>query len=561
MNKKLLTMGLAALLMAGCSSDDVVGGEGDKGGASAVKGYVGITIALPSTSASRAVDSYEEGSPEEYAVNDVTLLFFNNGDELKQVTQFKAGDFTWTPAEGNHDGITTETVLPVVPLKDNSATNVLAIVNNNNSLLKVTSSTLDGNGLIENAGSLKDKTDVAITDKSTLLQAIENTNVTAFTSNGYFMSSAAISNLTNDGDRLFTVVVPKESKQEAMDNAKNTVIHVERIVGKATVKHATGANWIADWTYVIDNGTSAFNDDRIEFQRWALDLTNTKTYPFHKVSTEAGQANGSDKWTALFFGGNQNRYMWAIDPNYSADGSADLAKTDVANVNNVNNALNAPLYCLENTFNLRFMKQPQTTRLLLKAKYTPNSRIGDTSRGDLDAVGWFRLGEGTQAYTLQGIEAELLKMAKVIDSDATAVTVSNPTPGKNAFAETGANKIEVTTSGAAWTTTEYTKLINMAGKLTYFKNSMCYYPVLIKHFAQTWSGQDYLTLDPNDNAFLGRYGIVRNNWYEITINSVSAPGEPVYPTVPDLADDVTNYYIQATVKILDWAKRSQSVDL
>lgn len=557
MNKKLLTMGLAALLMAGCSSDDVVG-ENNDGDASAVKGYVGITIALPSTSASRAV-VYDEGTPEEYAVNDVTLLFFNGDDELKQVTQFKAGDFTWTPAEGSPDGITTETVLPVVPLKYKDATNVLAIVNNNNDLLQVTSSTFDGNGLIADAGSLKDESDVSIMNKTTLLQAIENTNVTAFTSNGYFMSSAAISNLT-DGDRLFTVVTPKESKQKAMDNAKNTVIYVERIVGKATVNHATGGNW-TDWTYEIDDAASVFNDDKIEFQTWALDLTNTKTYPFHKVSAEAGKNNGFDEWTVGDFTGNQNRYMWAIDPNYSADGAADLA---VTSVENVNNALNKPLYCLENTFNLPFMKQPQTTRLLLKAKYTPNSCIGTGSRGTLDNTGWFRLGEGTQAYTLQGIEAELLKMAKVIDPQATGVTVSNLKVGKNAFAETGdINTIVVNTgSGTSWSTPEYTKLINMAGKLTYFENSMCYYPVLIKHFAQPWINEDYLNYpNHNNNDFLGRYGIVRNNWYEITINSVSAPGEPVYPTVPDLADDVTNYYIQATVKILDWAKRSQSVDL
>ena len=557
MNKKLLTMGLAALLMAGCSSDDIVGGEGDKGGASAVKGYVGITIALPSTSASRAVE-YEEGTPEEYAVNDVTLLFFS-GDELKQVTQFKAGDFTWTPATDNGDGITTETVLPVVPLKDQTATNVLAIVNNNNSLLQVTSSTVDGNGLIATAGSLKDKSNADITNKATLLKAIESTNVTAFTSNGYFMSSAAISTSADATDKLFTVVVPKESKQEAMDNAKNTVIYVERIVGKATVKHATGADWTADWTYVIDNVTSVFNGDQIEFKNWALDLTNTKTYPFHKVSQEGSAGNGYTVWTAADFSGNQSRYMWAIDPNYSADGAADL---DVTSVAAVTNDLNKPLYCLENTFNLPFMKQPQTTRLLLKAKYTPNSCTGTTARGDLDAVGWFRLGEGTQAYTLQGIEAELWAMAKVIDPAATGVTVSAMKVGKNVFSESGDNKIEVATTGTPWTTTEYTKLINMAGKLTYFEKSMCYYPVLIKHFAQTWIDEDYLSYaDPNDNAFLGRYGIVRNNWYEITINKVSAPGEPVYPTVPDLADDVTNYYIQATVKILDWAKRNQSVDL
>lgn len=558
MNKKLLTMGLAALLMAGCSSDDIVGGEGDKGGASAVKGYVGITIALPSTSASRAVE-YEEGTPEEYAVNDVTLLFFN-GNTLKQVTQFKAGDFTWAPAEDNGDGITTETVLPVVPLVDKNATNVLAIVNNNSSLLKVTSSTItESTGLIAtgNEGSLKDKNDNAITDKATLLQAIEGTDVSAFTGNGYFMSSAAIST-SADADKLFTVIEPKETKLEAIENADNTIIHVERIVGKATVQHAA-AGW-TNWTYKITTSTSAFYEDQIEFKNWALDLTNTKTYPFHKVSTEAGKDNGFDKWMEVsLFEGNQKRYMWAIDPNYSADlGTGELAPTAVANVDK---DLGAPLYCLENTFDANHMTQPQTTRLLLKAQYTPSAAhvTGDDTKGSVTGLGWFRLGESTQAYTLNGIETELLAKAKVIHSEATAVTVSNLKVGKAAFSKAGDNQISVT--GGTWNDDDLDKLINMAGKLTFFQEGFCYYPVLIKHFAQPWSGENYLIGAANDNDFLGRYGIVRNNWYEITINKVSAPGEPVYPTVPDLADDVTNYYIQATVKILDWAKRSQSVDL
>ena len=45
------------------------------------------------------------------------------------------------------------------------------------------------------------------------------------------------------------------------------------------------------------------------------------------------------------------------------------------------------------------------------------------------------------------------------------------------------------------------------------------------------------------------------------LNSISAPGEPTIPTPADSPDDVTNYYISATVKIMDWAVRKQSVNL
>ena len=61
--------------------------------------------------------------------------------------------------------------------------------------------------------------------------------------------------------------------------------------------------------------------------------------------------------------------------------------------------------------------------------------------------------------------------------------------------------------------------------------------------------------------YLGRYGIVRNNWYELELGKVSAPGSPTVPELSDKADDEQKYYLQATVKIMDWAVRKQSVDL
>lgn len=66
----------------------------------------------------------------------------------------------------------------------------------------------------------------------------------------------------------------------------------------------------------------------------------------------------------------------------------------------------------------------------------------------------------------------------------------------------------------------------------------------------------------NNLNWLGRYGVLRNNWYDLTINKISYPGYPDVPEVkPNTPDDEDIKYINVSVKTLDWAKRSQSVDL
>lgn len=65
-----------------------------------------------------------------------------------------------------------------------------------------------------------------------------------------------------------------------------------------------------------------------------------------------------------------------------------------------------------------------------------------------------------------------------------------------------------------------------------------------------------------NDEYLGRYGVLRNNWYELSVNKVSNLGYPEVPEVkPEKPDDENDKYINVEVKILDWAKRSQSIDL
>ena len=100
-----------------------------------------------------------------------------------------------------------------------------------------------------------------------------------------------------------------------------------------------------------------------------------------------------------------------------------------------------------------------------------------------------------------------------------------------------------------------------AGIATYL-NGEAYYIARVKHFNELthWNaGQAY----GSDNAaFLGRYGVLRNNWYDLSVNSISGLGYPEVPEVkPTVPDDENDQYINVEVKILDWAKRSQSIDL
>lgn len=91
-----------------------------------------------------------------------------------------------------------------------------------------------------------------------------------------------------------------------------------------------------------------------------------------------------------------------------------------------------------------------------------------------------------------------------------------------------------------------------------------YYIARIKHF-----GDNLTPWNPGDKNYggdnlnwLGRYGVLRNNWYDLTVNSISGPGYPDVPEVkPNTPDDEDTKYISVSVKILDWAKRSQKVDL
>lgn len=381
------------------------------------------------------------------------------------------------------------------------------------------------------------------------------------------------------------------TKEEAHSKPGATV-HVERGLAKVTVGSSSTSDYFA--TAGASATGNKYKSDNVRITSWALDVINNYSFPVHVTAGLKGgltskssqtvpsypeiwsNINGkTDRFVSqLTAAGAFKRVYWGIDPNYSMDLS-DLTKCKaqftLAEANetgvtwNNGSGSDKPLYCLENTFDIYHMKQGQTTRVLLKATYTPSAVATETDKT------FFMIGNSSDIWTVTSLAEQIKSKAEEVLKTTTDVTVKL----KGNLLEGGTHKLDVTNveikSGEDDKTANVVDEINTklgfdlskgVGIKTY-KDGVSYYIARIKHFGDDFTkwnpGETYGT---DNEKYLGRYGVLRNNWYDLTINSISGPGYPDVPEVkPDVPDDEDTKYINVNVKILDWAKRSQTLDL
>lgn len=338
---------------------------------------------------------------------------------------------------------------------------------------------------------------------------------------------------------------------------------------------------------VKNKATTKPTKSQVTFSNWALDITNQKTFAVHNI-------DGLSKdfpaiWTTERFTGTNNRVYWGTDPNYNlAELNTNDAKRkeefnfitapseinkDFTNTTNTN-----PVYCLENTFNLANMYQGQTTRVIFKATYTPKDDTGK-SLAEQDGT-FYTIGNMTNILNEAALKTAVNTAATSVLPDCTVDYTNLKTEGSHVITLTDIKDSTGTTlvadkvySGKKGT--EIVKEINdklglidgaghaeaMVGINTYAQG-VTYYIARVKHFGSLtpWnSGESYGT---DNGKYLGRYGMLRNNWYELTVGNVYGPGYPGVPPVdPNQPDDENEKYLSVSVKILSWAKRSDTVDL
>lgn len=271
-------------------------------------------------------------------------------------------------------------------------------------------------------------------------------------------------------------------------------------------------------------------------------------------------------------------------------------------------------YTPENTFDVAHQTVKNTTRLIVAAKINDGKTFITLTENakvlyNVDPVG------GVDPYTTNGYIQKYLSDAlanRISIREWAQTNLQNPALANwsdNLFrielvdempaaelGKTGANiknpgrkiaKISLNTAYANYKSADYaTAVANFEAikatqqaylyesfPLHYYQSGIAYYQVLIKHFgdAETpWAANnDMINIPTGQNSiygtepaasenFLGRYGIVRNNWYLLQIAGVSAIGSSVVPPLNDDPDDNISNYMSVHVNILPWVKRQQT---
>lgn len=590
--KHLFGLAVIAAMTASCSSNEDLGTAGSGTGTNeAGVGYVAFNINLPtqSGSSSRAGsenDQFDAGTPNEYDVKDATLLIFEGSSESS--AQFK-GAYTLDTApwkdNDQTDNITT-TSATIVKQIDTPASSdhcyALVVLNKNDVF------TVD-----ETAKTITLKGATA-TFSGTYKNFAESLSEEDLTKNGFYMANAPLASKAGGakdptGAEINTLATLDGKIKEKESEAKSAPaqIYVERGVAKVTMQNTSPTT--------VDGSTKFGGTSTVDFKitSWVLDNTNKKTYLVRST-------DGFDDWTSLasnsttllaankfrFVGSNavaDNLYRtyFAKDANFDQTGNtAALTAGDLVTSTNptfVDKFGNDyPQYCFENTFDAACQNDQYTTRVLIKAKLNSGETFY-VFNGDQNTI-----------YPIDKVKNEIKKYYLIeneawIKANVTPATGKSEVNGDDLDVEItdAAGKVSITSitfksgvtvSSSATVPTNYDEVLKRIGSIDEYKNGESYYFVRIKHFGDDmtpWntnettkpSTSSIYPVDHQAGNYLGRYGVLRNNWYDIAVEGVKGLGSAVVPTVTPNTDDELKSYIAVKINVLSWAKRSQNVVL
>lgn len=546
--KHLIPVAALSIVMASCSSDEPSGNNGKNPGTDeSGESYVSIAINLPSTTGSRAVaddgtienDNFTDGIPAEYAVANSWLVMFEGTDATeataKITNKYKLEQLRpWNTEGTNMDNVTVtaQTTRKIQAKPENSARNWALVVLNAPSQAFMDTHFATGKTLED------------ITTDATITQADMNN------ANGFFMTNAPTLNsagnaavtLVNLSGKIFTT-------EEAAKNSPAVDIYVERGVAKVMVNKS----------YTDDQEINLGSEKaKVDVTAWNLDITNEKSNLVRNV-------DGINSWiqggTSRFFSASSKRIYWARDINY--DNTTDF--NVFARANDANLTLGSSVYCLENTFNVAHMRQNETTRIIFKAQLK-------NADGEVLPT-FFTIGNSTVKYTETSL-CNLIKAQAVanIDGKADGTKYSVTLKANMSYAGTHHvenNTVTVTYDGTALTDDELEKIDTGIGNINAYNGGVCWYVGRIKHFGDQycpWKSGDP-TYGEAENAetaaknYLGRYGVLRNNFYEITVEGIETLGSPTIPDPVNQPDDENTYFISFKVNMHSWAKRTQNIIL
>lgn len=579
MKKLFFSVILVAAALVGCTSDNEVKPNAGEVGAGE-KGFVGFSIQLPTTSGTRANDDFNDGKPvpAEYKVNNATLFLFAGDTEAE--AKFVAA-YPMNITSFDNEGIDTEqcTTEGIITseISKPAETNLYAFV------------MLNQNGMYS-ANSLNG---TALTAGTTTFADFSKIELTALGSeDNLLMTNAPVSNKTAgaaapEAGAEITVLAKLDANKIYATQAKAQAnpageVYVERAAAKITVSTSVNGNADSDEAAIDADANVKYSKASI---KWAVNNVNEKYYNARQMKKEwlplvadgsEGTVNASTKYRfasgAAIHEGVVRTY-WAEDMNY--DTNVQTFTTNPTKVQIINKASEGKsVYVTENTFDVAHQKDKYTTGLSVSATFNGGkdfyiaSTYGDNNI--LQATSAEGTGEKVQDYISKYLYNNNNDFKAWIDDKGTDAAQFSVTMTNDAVNGTAS---VATVSGTEIPSSINADYINSLITFKYYAGGVAYYNVLIKHFGDSetpWNSELHKVnniegvygTDPTATAnFLGRYGIVRNNWYKIDIQGISQIGDPIVVTPGDTPDDKVKNYISVKIHILPWAVREQSVIL
>lgn len=509
-----------ALLTTSCSSNDEAL-NGGNGASNDGNTYAQIAISVANSATTRAdgnnTGDEVYGEDNEYTVNDLTVVLADkNGIAMQVITP------TLKTATNSDEG-DDKLIRVTEPFKCTPGTyNVYVLANYKNCQDKL-------------SPIIKGSTDMKA------VFGLDDYTILSKSGNFFMTNASAPTEQTIDKDATgnATKTEVDDAGKEMTDGKTNLnllTVDVERAVSKVTfnndVNHLSfdikqGDNTIAKATLV---GVSLINLNKKMF------LVKDK-----QTATFAPIANTKD-------------WPYPLDPNYN-ETSIDKGYCEANFFQTEASSFPAPstakFYCPENTMEASAQLNGQTTGVVYKVKYTPQAKYYTELAKD-----------GTDNYSQ--MFAKVLNLADkdedITDKIFTEATTADKADGTfysyNGYVfktKAGARLYKaIATNPGADAATVNTAFKDKASDddIQTYAEGYCYYTAWIKHNPDG----GYMQQD--------KYGVVRNFWYELTVNSIKKLGysKPTYknPTDPD---DKAEASIQVQVNIKKWRWVKQNVDL
>lgn len=573
--------------------------------------------ANPLTRADDTESDYTNGSDDEGKVGKVRFYFFNqNGGAYNLANSVPAGvnfldeDFTNREQTTNDNPATVE--------RRTAATLVLDGVDGNTVPASVVA-IVNPDALVATNGL-----DNASKDTTALMQIISTANATQDGFDEYsssnqthhlFLMSNSVYQKNNvtifsqhiSGDQL------RSSSDDALQHPVD--IYVERLAAKVTVNASTTvptteptnenkwgtvtftpleenataqtkpAYFLGETTvYVWNSNTSSFQSENrnlvAAINGWNIADGNDKGYLVKNFGTLSSTGvpefvdllqNGATTLDPRWNSDNYLRSFWEVIPSPYKRVSYSWNASNIA--------LGGNAYTMPNTPT----KDTKGTAATLNRRASVNTSNPDMTKVLIGATLLYKDGQTWKPIDLwrfQGryytSETDVKRAIAAIHSDIEKTTSTSTTSSKITYED-----IHITEpSSYAGSTADYRETVglnNVAGT-TYTKNGTAlsaategapidmenndyvlhygnghtYYYTTIQHL---WNGSD-------DN--LGKFGVVRNHWYQVNIQSIVGPGTPVptpdEPIIP-VTPEETLSYLSARINVLQWRVVTNNVNI